>query len=170
MAEELRVFKRLPRRGAWEILAFALGFAGTLLLHAALIFIFSPFLICLWIHSAIDERRTRRRLTAEGRLIGWDQARERVLAGDGILVVELLPPNYRDGHTWWIDARRLAEHPECPLPEYRHPRDELFSPPVNQWCREHLTALMDTASRVDRPRGTKVDDGLPAERVRVIEL
>jgi hypothetical protein len=147
-------------------------YAVTILVYAAFLFVLWPLLIYVWIRHARDERRTRRQLAAEGRLLNWDQARERMLAGNGMLVVELMAPSGY-GHIWWIDAQRLAEHPSCPLPEFREPRsralyESFFSGPVADWCREHLTVLLETSARVDGRMPKDFDEGLPPERVRVV--
>jgi hypothetical protein len=147
-------------------------YAVTILVYAAFLFVLWPLLVYVWVRHARDERRTRRELAAEGRLINWEQARERILAGNGMLVVELMPPSGH-GHTWWIDDHWLAEHPSSPLPEFREPREHslyqrLFEPPVSDWCRDHLTPLLETASRVDGRLPKNFHEGLPPERVRVV--
>jgi len=149
-----------------------LGNFGGFLVTAVFVIVFSPLIVCGAIHHAITERRTRQRLAAEGRLLNWDQARERMLAGNGMLVVELMPPSGY-GHIWWIDDKLLAEHPSCPLPEFREPRERslhqrLFDAPVSDWCSDHLTPLLETASRVDGRVPKELDAGLPPERVRVV--
>jgi hypothetical protein len=166
MAEESDEPKR--RHSVWDVPVYAL----TVLVYAAFLFVLWPLLIYVWIRHARDERRTRRQLAAEARLLDWDRARERVLAGKGILVVEMMPPSGY-GHVWWIDDQRLAEHPSCPLPELREPRsrtllESLITGPPADWCREHLTVLLKTSSRIDGRMPKDFDEGLPPQRVRVV--
>jgi hypothetical protein len=159
---------RIRRMTAGEYFVFLCS----LLVTASLAFICSPLLIHVWIRHAIDERAQRRRLAAEGRLIAWDAARERVRGGDGILIVEMHPPQGY-GHTWWVDAGHLLGHPPCPLPEFREPQEielykRLVSEPIGDWCYDHLTPLMQTASRLEGRMPAGFEEGLPPERVRVV--
>lgn len=168
MAEEPDESDSRRPRSVWDVPAIA----GTILIYAAFLFVLWPLLLYVWIRHGIDERRMRRRLAAEGRLIDWSQAHDRVLAGDGIVVIEMLPPNGY-GHAWWIGNQRLAEHPNCPLPEFREPRkrplyERLFSQPISEWCHEHLTVLMETAWRIEGRMPRTFDEGPPPERIRVV--
>lgn len=168
MAEAPTAGTRPRRMTAVEYLVFL----GSLLVMASLAIVCSPLLVYLWVRHAVDERTYRRRLASEGRLIGWDMAGERVLGGYGILIVEMHPPNGY-GHTWWVDPGRLLEHPPCPLPEFREPHERplyerLMSEPIEDWCYDHLTVLLQTASRLEGRIPTGFEEGLPPERVRVV--
>jgi hypothetical protein len=143
------------------------GIAAT----AIFVILFSPFLAYVIVAGTYRNRRRRRQLARAGRLISWETAKQRVLAGDGMLFTKQLP-NGGWGDVWWVDSTTVAEHPGCPLPSAREAFDralirKLEDPALNQWCAEHLPAITERASLVvGSAKHRKGWDEIAEDRVR----
>ncbi|MDB5173081.1 MAG: hypothetical protein JWN51_1854 [Phycisphaerales bacterium] len=95
-----------------------------------------------------DEYRLRRAYRRGGRLLDWDEARDRLSSGRGTLIIEVLAGG-GTGHVWWVEADLLAEG--CPLApakvlrrtfDVKERSNLLHSESARKWSEMHLPGLI----------------------------
>ncbi len=96
---------RLPLTHEW--LLFLVGW----LVFMPLIAICIPFAA---VASWWDEHRLRRFYRNANRLLHWDEARQILHAGKGMLIIEVHLLE-RLGHVWWVESDLRVRHPAFPL-------------------------------------------------------
>lgn len=76
----------------------------------------TPFLIFSFFSTRVDARRLYRKLTKENRTLPLEDAKRRLAANDGILIVDTFTPGWGVTRLWWTPAGSIVAGKHGPQP------------------------------------------------------